>query len=242
MDTSTAGPMPDVVEAGRGLAWWAEAWGLFTRAAVLWIVLILIAAIICIAVAFVPLVGPLASSLIGPVFGGGLMLAARKVDNGGELEVGDLFAGFRDKLSPLLVLGALLLAVSFAITLISVAFGVGTVTAVLYGGMTERPGAVLATLATAAVGFLILLLVLLPVAMAFVFAPALVVLRDVAPVAALKSSFFACLKNLLPMLVYGVIYVVAAIVASVPFGLGWIVLLPVLVLTAYTAYRDIYEK
>jgi len=242
MEPNSAEPAAAVVEAGRGLTWWTEAWPLFTRAAVMWIVLILIAAIICIAIAFVPLVGPLASSLIGPVFGGGLMLAARKVDQGGEIEVGDLFTGFRDKLSPLLVLGALLLAVSFAVTLISVVFGVGTVTAVMYGGMADRPGAVLATLGTAAVGFLILLLVLLPVAMAFVFAPALVALRDLPPVAALKSSFFACLKNLLPMLVYGVIYIIAAFVASIPLGLGWIVLLPVLVLTAYTAYRDIYEK
>jgi uncharacterized membrane protein len=45
---------------------------------------------------------------------------------------------------------------------------------------------------------------------------------------------------MLPFLVYGVVYVVAAIVASIPFGLGWIVLLPVLMLTVYVSYRDIY--
>jgi uncharacterized membrane protein len=242
MDGAFTDRQPNAVDAGRGLAWWTDAWPLFTRAAVMWIVLLLIAVVICVAVSVVPIIGPLASSLIGPVFGGGLMLAARKVDHGSALDVGDLFTGFRDKLSPLLVLGALLVAVSLAVTLIAVVFGVGAVTAVLVGGMADRPAAVLATLGTAAIGFLVLLLVLLPVAMAFLFAPALVALRDVPPVAALKSSFFACLRNIVPMLVYGVIYILAAVVASIPFGLGWIVLLPLLVLTAYTAYRDIYER
>ena len=37
----------------------------------------------------------------------------------------------------------------------------------------------------------------------------------------------ASLKNVVPFLVWGVIYLGAAIVASIPFGLGWIVLLPV---------------
>jgi uncharacterized membrane protein len=41
-------------------------------------------------------------------------------------------------------------------------------------------------------------------------------------------------------LLYGLIYVVAAVIASVPFGLGWIVLIPVLMLTVYTSYRDVF--
>jgi uncharacterized membrane protein len=76
--------------------------------------------------------------------------------------------------------------------------------------------------------------------MAIWFAPALVVLRNVAPVEAMKASFAACLKNTVPLLVYSVLYLVAAIVASIPFGLGWIVLMPVLMLTLYVSYKDIF--
>jgi hypothetical protein len=40
--------------------------------------------------------------------------------------------------------------------------------------------------------------------------------------------------------VQGVILLVASIVASIPLGLGWLVLGPVLVASIYTGYRDIY--
>jgi uncharacterized membrane protein len=58
--------------------------------------------------------------------------------------------------------------------------------------------------------------------------------------AALKASFFACLKNIVPFLVYGIVGFVLAIVASIPVMLGWLVLGPVFIASVYTAYRDIF--
>jgi len=58
----------------------------------------------------------------------------------------------------------------------------------------------------------------------------------------LSLSIAATLKNVVPFLVFGVIYIVASIVASIPFGLGWIVLLPLSLLTAYVSYRDVFES
>jgi len=239
MNAETAAPQPRAVDAGRGLSWWTEAWPLFSRAALMWIVLLLLV-VLYVLIGLIPVLGGLAASLATPVFAGCLMLAARKVDAGGALEIGDLFAGFRDRLGPLLVLGALLLAAGIALGVIAAVLGVGAFLGAIAGGAAERPGAVLAALTTGLLALLVVLALLVPVAMAFWFAPALVALRGVAPVAALKSSFSACLKNIVPMLVYGVLYLVAATVASIPFGLGWILLLPLLVLTVYTAFRDIY--
>lgn len=233
---------PNAVDAGRGLAWWTEAWPLFTRAAGMWIVLTLVLLVIFLVLGAIPLLGGLAISLLTPVFGGGLMLAARKVEAGAPLGFGDLFAGFRAKFAPLLTLGALLLIAGIVTTAIAAMLGLGALLGVMTGGMAQSPSAVLATLGTGMVGLLVALALGLLVAMAYWFAPALVVLRDAAPVAALKASFAGCLRNVLPMLVYSVLYLVAAIVASIPFGLGWIVLLPVLVLTLYTSYRDVFEK
>jgi hypothetical protein len=68
------------------------------------------------------------------------------------------------------------------------------------------------------------------------------VFRNVAPLDALKISAAACLKNVVPFCLYGVIYLVAAIVASIAFGLGWIVLVPVVLLTQYVAYKDLFEQ
>jgi len=231
---------PRAVDAGRGLAWWSEAWPLFTRAAGMWIVLAVLLIVIFVVVGMIPVLGTLALSLAAPVFGGGLLLAARKVDAGGALEIGDLFAGFRDKPGPLLTLGALLLVATLLIGGVGAVLGLGAVMGIFAGGVGQSPGTIFAALGAGALAALVMLALALVVAMAFWFAPALVVLRNAAPVPALKASFAGCLNNIVPMLLYGVLYIVAAVVASIPFGLGWIVLLPLLLLTAYTSYRDVF--
>jgi uncharacterized membrane protein len=80
-----------------------------------------------------------------------------------------------------------------------------------------------------------------PLYMATWFAPALIVLHDQAPGAALKASFFACLRNWIPFLVYGVVLFVLCLVAAIPAGLGYLVLIPVLIASVYTSYRDIFR-
>jgi hypothetical protein len=200
----------------------------------------LILIVIFIVLGFVPLLGGLAISLLVPVFVGGWMLAAHKLDAGGIVEVGDLFGGFREKLAPLLVLGALMLAASLVIGLLAVMLGAGAMVGMMAGGAYQSGGSMMAGLGVGMLGLLAALVLSLVVAMAVWFAPALVVLRNVAPVEAMKASFAACLKNAVPLLVYGVLYLVAAIVASIPFGLGWIVLMPLLMLTLYVSYKDIF--
>jgi len=44
-----------------------------------------------------------------------------------------------------------------------------------------------------------------------------------------------------PFLLYGLVGIGLAIVASIPFGLGWFVLLPVTIASMYTSYCDIFE-
>jgi uncharacterized membrane protein len=57
---------------------------------------------------------------------------------------------------------------------------------------------------------------------------------------AIRQSFSGCLTNIVVPIVFATLYLVSAIVASIPFGLGWIVLMPVLVLTMYTSYKDVF--
>jgi uncharacterized membrane protein len=119
--------------------------------------------------------------------------------------------------------------------------GGGAIMGMMAGGAARSAGGFMAS---AAVGMLALLvgLVLGSVfAMAFWFAPALVVFRNIAPVEALKASWSASLGNIVPFLVFGVIWIIAAVVASIPFGLGWFVLMPVTALACYRSYVDIFE-
>jgi len=234
--------VPRSVDAGRGITWWSEAWPLFTKNAGMWIALTLISLVLFVVLSLIPFLGSLAASLLAPVFVSGWLLAARKVERGGALEVSDLFAGFKDRLTPLLILGALMLAASLIIMVVAGALGLGAVMGLVVGGANESAGDVLAGIGAAMLGLLVAVTLGMLVAMAIWFAPALVVFRNVAPIDALKASFSACLKNIMPFLLYTVVYIIAAIVASIPLGLGWLVLLPVLLLTVYVSYKDLFGE
>jgi len=240
MDETTIGAVEArSVDAGRGTGWWSDGWALFTKSAGMWIVLGLIMLVIFIVLSVIPVLGSLAVSLLSPVFIGGWMIAARKAESGGAPDVNDLFSGFKDKLTPLLVLGALLLAAMVVIGLVIGALGFGAVVGMM-SGMHSSVGGIMAAAGAGMLALFIGLALGFVVAMALWFAPALVVFRNVAPVDALKASFAASLKNIVPLLIYGLIYIVAAIVASIPFGLGWIVLVPVSLLTVYLSYKDVF--
>jgi hypothetical protein len=239
--SEAAAPVVRTVDAGRGVAWWSEAWALFTKAPGMWIAMALIMIIIFIVLGLIPVVGGLATALLAPVFAGGWILAARKVEDGGALEIGDLFGGFKDKLSPLVVLGAAALVATLVIGVIGGLLGFGAVFGMMAGGAHHSGAGVLAGLGAGMLVILVILAFSLLVTMALWFAPALVVLRNVAPLDAMKMSFAANLQNIVPFLIYGVLYIIAAIVASIPFGLGWIVLAPVLMLSVYVSYKDIFQ-
>ena len=80
------------------------------------------------------------------------------------------------------------------------------------------------------------------VAMAYWFEPALVVLNGEPPVAALQKSFAASWRNIGAFLLYGLIYIGLAIVATIPMGLGWLVLGPMLVGSCYAGWRTIFAR
>jgi len=229
------------VDAGRGVNWWTDAWALFAKNAAMWIALALIMIIIFVVLAFIPIVGALANVLLVPVFLAGWMMAAQKSEAGGTLEVGDLFAAFKsDKLTPLLVLGAILLVAAIVIGVVIGMMGLGAVFGMATGGARRSMGGMFAAMGVGLLAALVGLLFGFVVGMATWFAPALVALRNVAPIEAMKLSFAASLKNIVPFLLWFVIYVVASIVASIPLGLGWIVLAPVLMLTIYLSYKDVF--
>jgi uncharacterized membrane protein len=225
--------------AGQGWAWIAEAWNLFKRQPGMWIAMIVVLGVIVIVAAMIPFIGSLALMVFFPAITAGLVIGCRALDEGGQLEFGHLFAGFRERLGTLAAVGGIYLAISMAIALV-----VGLVTgasmfAMMSGGNVD-PGNAAGAMAGMALAFLIMLALMIPLAMAVWFAAPLVVFHERGAVDAMKESFFGCLKNIVPFLLYGVILFVAAIVASIPFGLGWLVLGPVMAASVYTAYRDIY--
>jgi uncharacterized membrane protein len=231
-------PRGRVVAAGHGWTWIAQGWDLFKRQPGLWIGISIVLFVILLVLAFIPLLGPLANAVLWPVLSAGLLLGCRALAEGGNLEFGHLFAGFRERFGTLVAVGAISFAISFAIgLLVAVVMGVGMFT--MFGG-GPGPGATPEALMTMTLAMLVMFALLLPLMMALWFAPALVVFHERGPVEAMQESFVGCLKNIVPFLVYGLIGLVFAILASIPVGLGWLLLGPVLIGSLYASYRDIY--
>ena len=58
----------------------------------------------------------------------------------------------------------------------------------------------------------------------------------------MKESFFACFRNFVPFLLYGIVMSVAAVLAMIPFGLGFLVWVPVAIASTYVGYRQIFTE
>ncbi|MFL6662123.1 MAG: BPSS1780 family membrane protein, partial [Rhizobacter sp.] len=207
---SVAAGEPRGVDPGRGIAWWTDSWALFMKNAVMWLVFGVLMLVIFFVLNFIPFIGWLAGSLLTPVFVGGWMLAARKTEGGAALEIGDLFAGFNQNLTPLVILGALLLVGVIIIGAVVSALGFGAAMGMMMGGSHRSGVGVGAAMFTGMLAMLVTLVLGALIAMAFWFAPALVVFRNVQPFDAMKASFFANLKNIGAFLLYGVLYIVLA--------------------------------
>jgi len=250
-ETSPNAVIPSVasrgVDAGRGASWWSEAWRLFVPGVGPWLLIVVILLVLQVVLQFIPLVGPLANSVLFPVLAGGLMLGCRAVDRGEPLKVNHLFAGFSAHAGALLMVGLIYTALLAAATLIIagillVAFGASIFEQLFALQNSASIGPALGRmLYVVMIGALLFLALTLPLIMAVWFAPALVVLRGSEPWAAMKLSFSGCLKNVVPFLVYGLIGILLAVVASVPLMLGWFVLVPIAIASIYTSYCDIFE-
>lgn len=234
------------VPSDRGVQWWSGAWKLlFDRgAAGVWIGMVLVAMLIYFLLARFPLIGWIAGHAAWFTLAGGLMLAARKTDQGTPPEFKDLFSGFGPLLGPLVVGAVLIVACSLVVvgiaTVAAAALGAGVALSSLMSG--GFPGwAALAGLGAAALLVALLTVVLLlPIAMAAWLSPALIALKGRPPVEALKESLAASWGNVWALTVYGLLWIVFAVLASIPLMLGWLVLGPLMVLSSYLAYKDLF--
>ena len=227
--------------AGAGWDWIALGWKAFTAAPMMWILSVVALFVVAIVMALSPIFGELAFQVLEAVISGGIMAACRSLERGGEFEIEHLLAGFSKRFASLVIVGLIFMVGWLVLILIMLMF-VGM--ALLGAFMSGDPGAVSAALMGSAISFLlgslVVLALMVPLMMAYWFAPALVMIHDMPPVEAMKASFFGCLRNIVPFLVYGLVMFVAAIFAAIPFGLGFLVWVPVAFASTYVAYRQIF--
>ena len=244
----------------RGLAWLREAWAMFGRQRMPWLVLITLYYLIMIVATSLPIVGQVLWPFAKPVFAVGLLAAAWTQERGGRPVPSDLFRGFRSNLAALLPFGLVVMAgVIAAVTLASAIDG-GLLMQLLTD--PEAKADEILREPRLQMGLLAGVLVGLPVTLALWFAPALVVFQDTGPRAALGASLRASLANWKPIAVYGLAVFVLGGVLPILAGqllltlfpneagvaavrvlviAWWLMFAAMLHISDYVSYRDIFH-
>lgn len=263
---------PKKVPPSRGWHWIQQAIGMFLAQPWKWIGMTLVMFLILIPVNMIPVVGFIPYTILSILFGGGLMIAAKSQSDGEPVEFNYIFKGFTHNRNQLVVLGVLYIAGFIAIGLImTLMMGAGILQFMGIG--SGDPQAATAALMHNRPMFLLVMLIgmllYIPLVMAVWFASPLVAINDQGAWSACKLSLQGCLKNWLPFLLYGLVFLIFygitfALIGGLfaiffgvlgggntfsmillPFVFMAVVGLPMMIITGlsiFTSYQDIYYK
>jgi uncharacterized membrane protein len=227
------------VPAARGLAWIGESFRLFRRAPLEWIGLCAGWLVITLGLFFaVPLIGPFLANFLQPVFFASFAIAACKQARDEKITMADLFTGFRRNWRALVNVGALLLLAQFLIFLVMTLLGLSVnaptdrdMTVAEYVQMFEGKEWILAA------GFLLTAVV----KGALWFAPPLIAFHGMSTMHAIRWSVYAALANIGAMMVYGSVLLFLFFLGLIPWALGLLVVIPLMAISSYVGYRDVFE-
>jgi hypothetical protein len=236
------------VGAAHGWRWVIGGFAIFRRSPLVWIIFVMILYLVAQLALRLPLLGVLLM-LFYPVFLAGFMMGCRDLEVGGMLEIGHLLAGFRQNSSQLVAIGGANLVGQILIAILMYVMGGSELRSILAGQADSLDAA---AVAQAANRIMIALtagtLLSIPLLMAVWFAPLLAVFNNRPALTAMKLSFIACWRNLIPFLAYVILLIGLIMLAMVPFGMvhpqqnpgAWIVL-PFALPSIYASYRDIFR-
>ena len=211
---------PRKVRAGRGWSWITFGLRLFMKRPYLWSAIFFVFALLVSLGNIVPIVGSFATSLLSILFIGGMMIGAHALSRGDELRFDCLFSGFTQNCNQLLLVGVAYMIGMIVITIIAfLPMGAGLFQ--VFWGNQEGVNSILENGSFASIFLFILFAMALsiPLLMALCFAPCIVTLMGIDAVNSMKLSFRACLRNMLPWLVYGLGLFVFALIFFAIIGI-----------------------
>jgi hypothetical protein len=188
-------------------------------------------------------IGSALVQLCSPAILAGFMAGCRALEEGEELDLSHVTAGFRQAAQPLIGAGLVYLAGNALAGAVMHAVGGDAIARIAELAEVRNPDpadverALDAALPAIALG----LAILVPFAIMTWFAPVLILFDGMGLVDALRVSVRACLINIWPLLVFSLSITVLLVAALVPFGLGLVVFVPVVLASFYTSYRDIFR-
>ena len=231
---------PKKIPAIQGWYWIVNAFKLFKQAPTIWISICGVFVVLFFGIAFLPIIGGFISTLLGPVFLGGIMWSAKKQAAGDIPQLIDLFSGFKLRFVELLKVGVLyMFGTIFVMVLMTMLLAISS----FFGFLSvdkniqviEQIGVIWPLLIVVLFAFLI-------VYSAYFYAPTLVMLQGMKANEAMKLSFLAFWRNWQPILIMSIFGGVFLFLAMLPMFLGLIIALPVALLTSYICYVDVFES
>jgi hypothetical protein len=225
--------------ASRGIGWLTGAFALFRAAPLAWVSLCAGWIAITFGLLILPFIGGVLANFLQPVFFASFAITAYRQAQGEKIVMGDLFIGFKRHVRPLVNLGAVLLLAEIAIFAVMALLGLPLVNAGSERGFTieEYMEALQGREWVIITGFVLTV----TVKGALWFAPPLIAFHGMSTLHAMRWSVYAALSNLGTMLVYGLALMAIFFVALLPWALGLLVVIPMMVISTYLGYRDVFE-
>lgn len=220
---------PRAVPLTHAFRWFEAAMRLFKVAPFSWCALGAITLASELALELVPGVGAAAAKVIVPVIDCGMLLGAAAVDRGAPLELRFAIAAFRARPAALAAIVLSALFVTAVETILAYAFSGANL---LANPSDERLTAT-ALLVVVGAGTL----ASLPVA----FVPFAVLLEGASFARAFTGSLRGFALNVAPLVLFGALALILTIIGLVLlWGIGLIVVFPLLTAASYAAWKDIY--
>ncbi len=246
---------PDKCGVTRGIKWFSYAFTIFKDNLLTWLAISVIYGII-ISVLDLRFVLKIIAFFVMFHFTAGFIFVSALQEEGEQPNIGDMFAGFRHKFVPLLLLT--LLEIVF---IIIISFIAGFALSMIISGLDimsiMREALQMQKVFSGYIIFLLLIMMIpfIVLLMALWHAPALIMLHDISPFQAMKMSFKGYLRNMLPFTLLGLLMVVFIIMLiilaifinllTVSLGFSgsdfifWL-MSPLFAIMTYTSYRDIW--
>ncbi|MGI0117858.1 BPSS1780 family membrane protein [Zooshikella sp. RANM57] len=262
-NTPTSHVLPDARDiqavkrpSSHGISWCTSGVKLFSQEWVLFLAIGFIFVLLSLISQIIPLIGWAISQLLTILLWAGFMYCCDNVEKQGHFSFNQFFVGFNQQTGPLLLLAAIYIAAIMLIFTIAGMFLMFTVGMDFIVAIQSPQGAPTMSeyrfLLLAMIALLIVMALTIPLLMAIWFAPTLIILDQKPFWDAVKLSFQGCLRNMLPFLVYGLVFLVIATVILLPLFASWywliavfalyIIFTPIVFCTIYTSYKDIFVQ
>lgn len=206
----------------------------------------------------VPILGVVLAPLCVPALSVGVMNGCRALEREEQNGFSLLFSGFKKNRNVLLVLGAVYLVGSLAVFAGSALVDGGALLGIMMAG--QQPPEDLLQSEQLMLALQVTLILMVPLLMAFWFAPLLAAWEDMPAVKALFFSFIACARNWRPFVVYGLgVAFISAVLPGIVLGIVGaasapllrmvavamslpllFVFVPTLFASFYVSYRDVF--